>query len=228
MLMFFPDVDVFSIRTAEDHQNDFGPLFRSLLERRCLDWSDLPRESDVGCVEYKVRLNNEHHDAFRVQRLTTQMKFRLCEGGGTAYYLLGVSDSGFATGLGPRDHATAAEVLMNVAAIGGATLFLEAMSDRGRGGRRCSAWRVESRETALKHVPDHLCLSDSAVLSSRFALGCDGEKKSSSCSPSKPRPEPLPRVSCFPSRPRPEPLSRCRSCTTASEGFSENVQIRVH
>lgn len=156
----FAGLDAFSLRTAEDEAADFGPRLQSMLERRCLDWSDLPKESDLGCIEYKWRLGLEHGSPQRVQRLATQMKFRLGEGGGTAFYLLGVHDSGSAAGLSPDEHAAAVQVLMGAAAVTGACLLLEAMSERRRGGKRCSAWRVQHRDAALRQMTDLLLLSD--------------------------------------------------------------------
>mmetsp|Transcript_166942 Transcript_166942/g.535936 ORF Transcript_166942/g.535936 Transcript_166942/m.535936 type:complete len:214 (-) Transcript_166942:470-1111(-) len=152
----FAGLGAFSLRTAEDEEADFGPRLRSMLERRCLDWGDLPRESDNGYIEYKWRLGLEHDSPHRSQRLATQMHFRLGEGGGAAFYMLGVSDSGVAIGLAPAEHTAAVRVLMGVAAVTGAVLLLEAMSEKRHGGKRCSAWRVESRESALQQVPDLL------------------------------------------------------------------------
>ncbi|KAF9014037.1 hypothetical protein BDQ17DRAFT_1230822 [Cyathus striatus] len=57
-------------------------------------------ESDDGNVEYKLQLLNP--SPARFARLVTQMKWRLLEGGGQAYYELGVADSGHLVGL-PRD-----------------------------------------------------------------------------------------------------------------------------
>jgi len=57
-------------------------------------------EADDGNVEYKLQLLNP--SAARFARLVTQMKWRLLEGGGQAYYELGVADSGDLIGL-PRD-----------------------------------------------------------------------------------------------------------------------------
>eukprot|EP00449_Zooxanthella_nutricula_P059073 CAMPEP_0198578810 /NCGR_PEP_ID=MMETSP1462-20131121/120709_1 /TAXON_ID=1333877 /ORGANISM="Brandtodinium nutriculum, Strain RCC3387" /LENGTH=112 /DNA_ID=CAMNT_0044310117 /DNA_START=3 /DNA_END=337 /DNA_ORIENTATION=- len=84
------------------------------------------------------------------------MKFRLGEGDGTAFYLLGVRDSGVALGLTPGEHAAAVRILMGVASLMGNVLLLEAFSDRRHGGKRCSAWRVQSRGLALKEVKDIL------------------------------------------------------------------------
>jgi len=159
----FAGLDAFSLRTTEDHDDDFGPRLRSMLAQGSVDWSDLPRENDSGYIEYKWRLGLEHDSPLRAQRLATQMRFRLGEGGGTAFYLLGVLDSGSAAGLAPDEHMAAVRVLMGVAAVMGSVLLLEAMSEDSR-GKRCSAWRVESKNTALQQVADLLHPGSSAFL----------------------------------------------------------------
>lgn len=154
----FTGLGAFSLRTAEDDEADFGPCLRAMLANRCVDWHSLPRESDHGCVEYKWRLGSEHGGRCRhrrVDRLATQMQFRLGEGGGTAFYLLGVRDSGAALGLLPKELSDSARILMDAAAAaaaGGARLLLEAMSDASKDGRRCSAWRVSEKHSSLQQV----------------------------------------------------------------------------
>ncbi|KAH0579230.1 GTP-binding protein 2 [Termitomyces sp. J132] len=56
-------------------------------------------ENDDGNVEYKLQLLEP--SPARFARLVTQLKWRLLEGGGQAYYELGVADSGALVGL-PR------------------------------------------------------------------------------------------------------------------------------
>lgn len=56
-------------------------------------------EADDGNVEYKLQLLSP--SPARFTRLVTQLKWRLLEGGGQAYYELGVADSGALVGL-PR------------------------------------------------------------------------------------------------------------------------------
>mmetsp|Transcript_34932 Transcript_34932/g.96512 ORF Transcript_34932/g.96512 Transcript_34932/m.96512 type:complete len:235 (-) Transcript_34932:232-936(-) len=141
---FFAGLDAFSLRTVEDEECDFGPRLQRMIESRSLDWSELPRENDAGCVEYKSRLGQEHSER-RVERLATQMRFRMREGSGLAFYLLGVCDSGVPAGLTPKEHADTVTKLMEAAAIADSSLILEAVSERSSGGRRCSAWRVQSR-----------------------------------------------------------------------------------
>lgn len=57
----------------------------------------LPEENDNGNTEYKFKFDAPN--MARVEHLTTQMAFRLNEGNGTAYYQIGVLDSGQVTGL---------------------------------------------------------------------------------------------------------------------------------
>ena len=54
-------------------------------------------EDDYGNVEYKLKLVDSSSE--RLQHLTTQMKFRLEEGKGEAYYRIGYEDNGHPLGL---------------------------------------------------------------------------------------------------------------------------------
>lgn len=54
-------------------------------------------EDDEGNTEYKLKLVKPTDD--RLDHLATQMKFRIKEGFGDAYYRIGVEDNGKPTGL---------------------------------------------------------------------------------------------------------------------------------
>jgi len=56
-----------------------------------------PAEDDEGCIEYKLKLSIEEKD--RIEKIATQMKYRLIEGGGEAFYIIGVTDDGFPMGI---------------------------------------------------------------------------------------------------------------------------------
>ena len=58
---------------------------------------DIEKESDLGNTEYKLMLKFPNAD--RLNRLTTQMKFRMQEGNGEAFYYIGVKDDGEAQGI---------------------------------------------------------------------------------------------------------------------------------
>ncbi|MDP7976684.1 MAG: elongation factor 1-alpha, partial [TACK group archaeon] len=57
----------------------------------------MQQESDSGNIEYKLKISPLDHDRFL--ELATQMLYRLNEGGGEAFYELGLSDDGQPIGL---------------------------------------------------------------------------------------------------------------------------------
>lgn len=57
----------------------------------------LSQEDDEGNDEYKLKLIDPSPEKF--QNLTTQMKFRLNEGGGECFYKIGVEDNGNPLGI---------------------------------------------------------------------------------------------------------------------------------
>lgn len=58
----------------------------------------IKKESDDGWIEYKVKLCN-FSTSKRIDRLTSQMKYRLYEGEGKAIYNIGYTDDGVPMGL---------------------------------------------------------------------------------------------------------------------------------
>jgi len=79
-------------------------------------------EVEYGNVEYKLRLLNPSQERFT--RLVTQMKWRLLEGGGQAYYELGVADSGLLIGLSRNDLEQSLETLEMMAGEIGASVII--------------------------------------------------------------------------------------------------------
>ncbi|KXN85118.1 GTP-binding protein 2 [Leucoagaricus sp. SymC.cos] len=85
----------------------------------------LPRlvpENDSGNVEYKLQLLNP--SPARFARLVTQLKWRLLEGGGQAYYELGVADSGDLVGLGREELEASLDTLEMMAGEIGASVIV--------------------------------------------------------------------------------------------------------
>lgn len=74
-------------------------MFESYLKLQATAVEELTmrEEQDDGDTEYKLKFDAP--TMAKVGRLTTQMAFRLNEGNGTAYYQIGVLDSGQVTGL---------------------------------------------------------------------------------------------------------------------------------
>ena len=82
--------------------------------------ADTPRSQ--GNVEYKLKLTNI--TPARFARLVTQMKWRLLEGGGQAYYELGVADSGSLIGLSRADCEESLQTLEMMAGEIGASVIV--------------------------------------------------------------------------------------------------------
>ena len=85
----------------------------------------LPRlvpEADSGNVEYKLQLLSP--SPARFARLVTQLKWRLLEGGGQAYYELGVADSGALVGLSRGELEMTLETLEMMAGEIGASVVV--------------------------------------------------------------------------------------------------------
>lgn len=85
----------------------------------------LPRlvpENDLGNIEYKLQLLNP--SPARFTRLVTQLKWRLLEGGGQAYYELGVADSGDLVGLEREELESSLDTLEMMAGEIGASVIV--------------------------------------------------------------------------------------------------------
>ncbi|KAG6841067.1 hypothetical protein C0991_002157 [Blastosporella zonata] len=79
-------------------------------------------ENDDGNVEYKLQLLSP--SPARFARLVTQLKWRLLEGGGQAYYELGVADSGALVGLPRAELEQSLETLEMMAGEIGASVIV--------------------------------------------------------------------------------------------------------
>ncbi|KAL5483271.1 hypothetical protein ACEPAI_8501 [Sanghuangporus weigelae] len=79
-------------------------------------------EVEEGNVEYKLRLLNPSTERFT--RLVTQLKWRLLEGGGQAYYELGVADSGQLVGLSRTHLEQSLQTLEEMAGEIGASVIV--------------------------------------------------------------------------------------------------------
>eukprot|EP00878_Enallax_costatus_P010114 GHUV01010558.1.p1 GENE.GHUV01010558.1~~GHUV01010558.1.p1 ORF type:complete len:668 (+),score=214.96 GHUV01010558.1:192-2195(+) len=84
----------------------------------------LSTEIENGNVEYKYNLTGCATNPNRRHQLTTQMKFRLSEGGGECFYYIGVEDDGYPRGLEPHELSTSINLLQNMAASLSATARL--------------------------------------------------------------------------------------------------------
>ena len=62
----------------------------------------LSPEIESGNIEYKLKVIPD--DDFRLDQLASQMKWRIEEGNGMAYYYLGISDNGEISGINGKDY----------------------------------------------------------------------------------------------------------------------------
>lgn len=109
-----------------------------------------PAERESGPVEYKSVLVNVGDD--RIERLASQMKYRLFEGGGEAIYLLGVNDDGSPRGLTPEEEAESLDTLRRVAESVGASIRV--LDRRDYSGRVIT--RVLVRLSREEHPPSQI------------------------------------------------------------------------
>ncbi|KRX03195.1 Translation protein, beta-barrel domain [Pseudocohnilembus persalinus] len=84
-----------------------------------------PKEDDEGFTEYKVQLINLSNE--RIIHLGTQMRFRLREGNGEAFYMIGVEDNGSPEGLTKQQMKQSLRNLSCIASQLKATLFMYPM-----------------------------------------------------------------------------------------------------
>lgn len=100
-----PDIELRNPTQAKRKRNreNYKRKTRETKETKDLTTLSQPigRESDSGNREYKLRLCDLTPE--RIQELTTQMIFRLGEGKGTAYYMLGINDDGIPIGITPDE-----------------------------------------------------------------------------------------------------------------------------
>lgn len=104
----------------------------------------LPPEPQLGNIEYKLKLINPSTQRF--EHLVTQMKWRLREGHGEAVYEIGVSDSGYFSGLNDADMATSLDTLRKMAyKLGASTTILR---------RKTLPSKRSVAEVLVRKIPD--------------------------------------------------------------------------
>ncbi|MEM0164597.1 MAG: GTPBP1 family GTP-binding protein [Saccharolobus sp.] len=91
----------------------------------------LPRENDEGKVEYKLILSGIAPE--RLQELATQMKYRLEEGNGEAFYVIGVSDQGEVIGLTKEELVESINTLDKIANLINAKIVYKRESEVKKG-----------------------------------------------------------------------------------------------
>lgn len=70
-------------------------------------------ENPEGNKEYKLKLSDDTTE--KIEKLTSQMRYRMQEGGGEAIYTIGVTDSGEMIGIDPEEFEKTKSILTNMA-----------------------------------------------------------------------------------------------------------------
>ncbi|MEM3800153.1 MAG: GTP-binding protein [Thermoprotei archaeon] len=128
-----------------------------------------PEQND-GNIEYKLYLESPSPD--RLDRLVTQMRYRLAQGGGEAFYELGVSDNGELVGLSQEEEREALNVFDRVARLAGAE-WRVTRRVKGRHGEVLEAHVRQKLEAAVQIVVPLLGNVDSGK-SSLVGVLCTG------------------------------------------------------
>ena len=122
-----------------------SPLTVSDGSNECLP---LPTETDSGRVEYKWKLLNK--SKARITQLTSQMKYRMHEGGGSCLYELGVLDNGYPEGLTEAEMDETLGTVRDMAR----ELRAEVRVIKTAKGKRGQVAEVEVREGSRSSVVD--------------------------------------------------------------------------
>ncbi len=81
---------------------------------------EFPAENETGPIEYKSTLTRPDNE--KIEKLASQMKYRLFEGGGEAIYILGLNDDGTVRGLSKDEEEESLRILDAVAKRIGASI----------------------------------------------------------------------------------------------------------
>ena len=139
----------------DDVSSDNGDSSTAILQ----DWqspqtrcAQMPREVERGSTEYKLKLIG--CTAERVQELTTQMKWRLEAGSGSASYFIGVEDEGFPRGLDPDELERSIATVRRLAAAADAVVCTVERKLGATGSRRVARLTVRRRIAASAELPE--------------------------------------------------------------------------
>ncbi len=88
-------------------------------------------EKEEGNVEYKLKLSVA--DEERIEKLATQLKYRLKEGGGEAFYEIGISDAGEPVGITEKEARQTFAVMDEIVRRIGATYMIVRKERAGKG-----------------------------------------------------------------------------------------------
>lgn len=123
-------------------------------------------ENDEGNIEYKLKLVSV--DADRIDKITSQMRFRCDEGKGEAYYYLGVMDDGLVVGMEDTEFTETFDNLSIAAATNNYSILLLATETYNEK----KLYKVLIRELNQNHYTDvKICIAGSVDAGKSTMLG---------------------------------------------------------
>lgn len=134
----FPEVSGHTVSVDPEElkkENSFIALYHQCKVDQDFDnqevMGDIAPERYYGNTEYKLKLTHPTPD--KIVRRSTQMKFRLQEGSGEAFYVIGVGDKGEAIGITHKEMEVSLRTLHKMAYTLAAELTIISVS-KGRTG----------------------------------------------------------------------------------------------
>lgn len=103
-------------------------------------------ESDTGNIEYKLKLLKTE----RIDELATQMRYRLNEGKGECFYMIGVKDNGKIEGINEEDYRVTHDLLMEIASK--INVSISILSSKQVHGGENKVYEYLVRETHNKYI----------------------------------------------------------------------------
>ena len=103
-------------------------------------------ESDTGNIEYKLKLLK----CERVDELATQMRYRLNEGKGECFYMIGVKDNGKIEGINDEDYKITHSLLLEIASK--IKVSISILSSKQVHGSENKVYEYLVRETHNKYI----------------------------------------------------------------------------
>ncbi|GAA5941131.1 uncharacterized protein JCM15063_000655 [Sporobolomyces koalae] len=177
----------------------------------------MPEVDETGHIEYKLKLSNPT-SLHRLERLRTQLKWRLVQGGGTAIYELGVLDNGDLIGLRKEEMDESLNTLeLMLRGLGGGTVKINRVIKILQNDHA-----IDSRDDASQSPPFKLDRTVEPFEGPDFSLQDQSNLSSisSSASTSESLPIDIPTTSTIKEKgPTPFPLNRTPS---------EQAEIKRH
>lgn len=125
-------------------------------------------ENDNGAIEYKWRLTNLTEE--RLEKLATQMQYRLQEGNGEAIYELGLRDNGFPEGMTKEEMEESKKNLEKIAEKINATIM--ALTNKETDGKYFCEYSVREKPQNNNYIDLSIVVAGNVDAAKSSTIGC--------------------------------------------------------